>query len=109
MKYNHCFNIGESSKVSYLLYGLIAAVVIAVTLLLALAVVLYKVKRSKSCTVCQGRLFRRKKKEKETTLFLFSLIKMYYAGTISHTSGSSGVTVRQMEMKNNRYLIYLYH
>lgn len=71
MKYNHCFNIGDSSKVPYLLYGLIAAVVIAVTLLLALAVVLYKVKRSKSCTVCQGRLFRRKKKKRKRPYYCF--------------------------------------
>lgn len=57
VKSNLCFNIGDSSKVTYLLCGLIAALAIAVTLLLALAFVLYKIKSRKSCPICKGMHF----------------------------------------------------
>lgn len=56
VRYNLCLNVGDSSKVTYLFYGLIVVLVVAVTLLLALAFVLYKLK-SQSCPICKGRLF----------------------------------------------------
>lgn len=46
-----------SSEASHLYYGLVVSLVVVVSLLLALAFVLYKLK-SQSCPVCKGRLFR---------------------------------------------------
>lgn len=57
MRSNLCLNIGDSNKVTHLLYGLIGALLIAASLLLALAFVLYKFKSHKSCPVCKGWLF----------------------------------------------------
>lgn len=63
---NLCLNIDDSSQVTHLLYGLIVALVIAITLLLALAFVLHKLKSNKSCPICKGWLL-----ENIPSLFLY--------------------------------------